>query len=118
MDEAGILVAVIPKINQLAVGQENKIGIQRLGGGPRLIFGGVRVNGLAFGFDDGEVATATGEESVISAKDFIPGGTNGTILKLTGKTLDRNLRPDLRLVSRIPSSFSQQIINDDPGIGF
>ena len=58
IDDASVVVAVVPEINQFAIGQEDEWRADLLGIGQGLLFGSVRFNGSAFGLDDSQGATA------------------------------------------------------------
>jgi hypothetical protein len=64
-DRAGVGDTVIPEVDQLAVGEKDEGSVELLGVGKRLVFGGVGVDGLLLGLNDGERAALLVEEHVV-----------------------------------------------------
>jgi hypothetical protein len=110
--DAGVVVLVIPEIDQLAVGKEDERRAQLLGVGERLLLGDVRVNRLLLGFDHRQGPAVSGIEHVVGATGAVGSrfGRNagvarrlvGDVDRATGRS-HQDLRSDLKLFRRVHS---------------
>ena len=128
IDEASVVVGVVPEIDQFAIGEEDKWCAYTLGIGQGLLLGDIGVNGGAFGFDDGEGAPVLRQQDIICApcRNFVSAAGNdrpidassfcGQVASMKG--VDGNFREDHRLVSGVPERLTEQIIDEDSGVGF
>ncbi len=125
IDDACVVVLIVPEIDQFAIGKEDERRTDLLGVRQGLLLGGVRLNGLFLGLDDGQRTAALIEQYVIR-----PTGGNRVAIR---SVEDGRLRSRLcdvvaagntdfgqhgRLVGRIPAGSAQLIIDQDAGVGF
>ena len=66
-DGAGVVVPVVPEVRQLAVGQKNEGGVERLRVGQCLLFRNVWINGVFLCLDNRERAAAAVIEDVVGS---------------------------------------------------
>ena len=107
-EEAGdltcVLVPVVPEVGQLAVGEEDERGAERLRVGQRLLLGDVGIDGVLLGLDHGQRAATLVVEDVVGA----------AVRAVTGRRVD--FGSDHRLVGRVPVGLSQQLVYLDAGV--
>lgn len=68
VDDARIVVGVVPEVDELTVGEEDERRAEALGIGGRLVLGGVGFDGQAFRFDDGEGPAVLAKQHVVRAR--------------------------------------------------
>jgi hypothetical protein len=112
VDDAGIVILVVPEVDQFAVGQEDEGGADLLGVRQRLLLCDIGLNGLPLGFDDGQRPAALVQQDIIGA----PGRHHASPSSVVERTVA--LRIGLGYVESTPPVTLTSVSTCDLSAGF
>ncbi len=128
VDDAGVVVGIVPEVDQFAIGQKDKRRSEPFGVRKRLLFGGIGMEGRTFGLDDRKGPSILRKKDIVGAscRDIVTVSGHGSASEVfifcqgrcSSQGSHRDFRQNHRLVSRVPVRLPELSINHNPGVRF